>query len=107
MIEETINQIDEPNRWRLETPGHEGWPRTARPGDPNRYLMISADCHANEPSGSMASADRQEVPSPPAAHRSRRKRRQVVSDEGMQRSRMIDSQMTGEEAIRNKSGYTR
>jgi hypothetical protein len=51
MIEETNIQVDENNRWRLETPGHEGWARTARPGDPNRYLMISADCHANEPSG--------------------------------------------------------
>ncbi len=41
--------IDQPNRWRLETPGHPGWQRTARPDDPQRFLMISADCHANEP----------------------------------------------------------
>jgi len=41
--------VNAPNRWRLETPGHAGWPRSARPGDPNKYLMISADCHANEP----------------------------------------------------------
>ena len=31
------------------TPGHAGWPRTARPGDPRKYFMVSADCHANEP----------------------------------------------------------
>ncbi len=37
------------NRWRLDTPGHAGWQRTAHPNDPDRYLMISADCHANEP----------------------------------------------------------
>ncbi|MGH7916488.1 MAG: amidohydrolase family protein [Candidatus Binataceae bacterium] len=49
MIEET-NQVDEKNRWRLETPGHQGWSRTAHPDDPNKYLMISADCHVNEPS---------------------------------------------------------
>ena len=24
--------VNAPNRWRLETPGHAGWPRTARPG---------------------------------------------------------------------------
>ena len=42
--------IDNANRWRLRTPGHEGWKRTARPDDPDRYLMISADCHVNEPS---------------------------------------------------------
>ena len=41
--------VDEKNRWRLETPGHSGWPRTVRPDDPGRYLMISADCHCNEP----------------------------------------------------------
>ena len=42
-------QTDEANDWRLETPGMEGWPRTARPNDPDKYLMISADTHANEP----------------------------------------------------------
>jgi len=31
-------------------PVHAGWERTARPDDPNRYLMLSADCHCNEPS---------------------------------------------------------
>ncbi|HEX7213674.1 MAG TPA: amidohydrolase, partial [Methylomirabilota bacterium] len=41
--------VNEPNRWRLDTPGHAGWPRTARPGDPRKYFMVSADCHANEP----------------------------------------------------------
>lgn len=50
MIEQANATIDEKNRWRLETPGHDGWERTARPDDPNKYLMISADCHCNEPS---------------------------------------------------------
>ena len=49
MSQENIVQVDEKNRYRLETPGHDGWQRTARPDDPDRYLMISADCHANEP----------------------------------------------------------
>ena len=39
---------DRANDWRLETPGIEGWIRTARPDDPNKYLMISADGHLNE-----------------------------------------------------------
>jgi hypothetical protein len=42
------------NAWRQSTPGPEGWPRTARPDDPNKYLMISADCHANEPASYLA-----------------------------------------------------
>jgi len=50
MIDETTQQVDEKNLWRLETPGHDGWQRTAHPNDPDRYLLISADCHVNEPS---------------------------------------------------------
>jgi len=37
------------NLWRLETPGHKGWNRTARAGDPKKYFMVSTDSHANEP----------------------------------------------------------
>ncbi len=42
-------QADEPNAWRLKTPGSPEWTRTARPDDADRYLLISADTHANEP----------------------------------------------------------
>src|SRR3546814_10508320 len=41
--------VDPANQWRLETPGADGWIRSARPGDPAKYFMVSADCHANEP----------------------------------------------------------
>jgi predicted TIM-barrel fold metal-dependent hydrolase len=41
--------VNKPNLWRLETPGYQGWERTARPGDPKKYFMVSADSHANEP----------------------------------------------------------
>jgi hypothetical protein len=44
-----IAPVDSVNAWRLDTPGAHGWSRTARPGDPNKYFMVSADCHANEP----------------------------------------------------------
>lgn len=37
------------NQWRLESPGHTGWVRTARPDDPNKYFMVSADNHHTEP----------------------------------------------------------
>jgi|APSaa5957512622_1039677.scaffolds.fasta_scaffold36866_2 predicted TIM-barrel fold metal-dependent hydrolase len=42
-------QVDDANQWRMETPGTPGWPRTAHPDDPDKYLMVSADTHANEP----------------------------------------------------------
>jgi predicted TIM-barrel fold metal-dependent hydrolase len=41
--------INAPNLWRLDTPGHSGWGRTARAGDPKKYFMVSTDSHANEP----------------------------------------------------------
>ena len=48
-MNEPVSTADEANAWRVATPGIAGWPRTARPGDPNKYFMVSADCHANEP----------------------------------------------------------
>ena len=41
--------ISEPNRWRLDTPGEQGWTHSARPGQERKYFMVSTDCHANEP----------------------------------------------------------
>ena len=47
----TTDQLttNEANLWRLTTPGHATWPRSARPDDPRKYFIVSADAHANEP----------------------------------------------------------
>ena len=42
------------NAWRRETPGAASWSRSAHPGDPRKYFMVSTDCHANEPGGYLA-----------------------------------------------------
>jgi predicted TIM-barrel fold metal-dependent hydrolase len=42
------------NEWRLATPGELSGGQSVRPGDPRKLLMISADCHANEPGGYLA-----------------------------------------------------
>lgn len=34
---------------RRETPGAQNWARSAHPDSPNKYFMVSSDCHANEP----------------------------------------------------------
>lgn len=39
----------DPQAWRLETPGHAGWQRSPRPGDPHKYFMITVDSHVSEP----------------------------------------------------------
>jgi Amidohydrolase len=42
------------NRWRQETSGEAGWAESVRPGAPDKLLMISSDCHANEPARYLA-----------------------------------------------------
>ncbi|MGE0484007.1 MAG: amidohydrolase family protein [Gammaproteobacteria bacterium] len=39
----------DPNLWRQDTPGSAGWPRSPRPDAANKYFMVSADGHAQEP----------------------------------------------------------
>jgi len=97
--------IDAPNRWRLETPGHDNWKRSARPGDPNRYLMISADCHANEPSGLWAERlDKKFRDRLPRIEVDENGVKWSVS-EGYSRSRLLlDSKLEGEDALRSKAG---
>ena len=99
-----MHQIDEPNRWRLSTPGHSGWKRTARPDDPNKFFMVSADCHANEPANLLV--DRIDK-----KYRDRLPRVEVDADgvkwqisEGWARSRLLDSNLQGEDQIRGKAG---
>ena len=42
------------NAWRRQSPGNTGWRRSARPGASNKFFMVSADCHANEPNDFLA-----------------------------------------------------
>lgn len=46
---DTIPPPDVNNRWRLETPGNDGWVRSARPDAKDKYFMCSADGHVQEP----------------------------------------------------------
>ena len=45
----TIPEPDVNNVWRLETPGNEGWVRSARPDADDKFFMCSADGHVQEP----------------------------------------------------------
>ncbi len=101
---EEIQSINEPNLWRLETPGHTGWERTANPGDPGHYLMISADCHCNEPSNLWYERI-------DAKYRDRLPHIETDDNgvkwqisEGWARSRLLDSNLEGEDKMRSRSG---
>jgi predicted TIM-barrel fold metal-dependent hydrolase len=96
--------IDAPNQWRLETPGHVGWERTAQPHDPNKYFMVSCDSHTNEPADlwreRLEPKYRDRLP-------------KIVVDEngvkwqvseGWQKSRLHDMVFHGEDLERQKSG---
>src|SRR5713226_9740415 len=104
MNQEHIAEVDEANRWRLETPGHDGWKRTARPDDPNRYLMISCDCHANEPANLWNERlDEKYRSRLPRIEVDKNGVKWMVSD-GMRRSRLQESIFEGEDLIRNRTG---
>ena len=47
----TIPAPDVNNVWRTETPGNEGWVRSARPDAADKFFMVSADGHVQEPRG--------------------------------------------------------
>lgn len=103
-MSEAIDTVNQPNLWRLETPGHLGWKRTARAGDPNKYLMISADSHCNEPSNLWYERIDREF-------RNRLPRIEIDENgvkwqvsEGWQRSRLLDSGLEGEDRVRSKAG---
>ena len=96
--------VNEPNRWRLETPGHSGWARSARPGDATKYFMISADAHVNEP----ASLWRDRID---AKYKDRLPR--VITDEngvqwrvseGHRPDRLRLSNLEGEDLVRAQAG---
>src|SRR3989442_7767408 len=96
--------IDEPNRWRLDTPGHEGWTQTARPGDPNKYFMVSCDSHTNEPTNLW----RERLD---AKYRDRLPRIEVDENgvkwqvsESIQRSRLLVEHPGGEDKVTSEAG---
>jgi predicted TIM-barrel fold metal-dependent hydrolase len=94
----------DPNAWRAETPGHAGWPRSARPGDPNKYFVVSADTHANEP----ASLWSERID---AKYKSRIPRIETDTNgvrwsvmEGFRPTKLRASRFEGEDLIRSKAG---
>ncbi len=96
--------VNEPNRWRLETPGAEGWPRTARPTDPDKLFVVSADGHVNEPSNLFY--DRM-----PARFKSRLPRVETdekggkwMVSEGFRPTKLRESMFEGEDLARSQAG---
>ena len=97
-------EVNEPNLWRLETPGAEGWPRTARPTDPNKMFLVSADGHVNEPTNLFAERL-------PEKFRARVPRVEIDEkggkwhiSEGFRPTKLRESSFEGEDKARSKAG---
>ena len=106
MIEDTNTQVNPPNRWRLETPGAEGWKRTARPGDPDKYLMIRPIAIATNRAVYCQSGSSEVRARLPHIETDEKGVKWMVS-EGWQKSRAADFngfKFEGEDALRAKAG---
>lgn len=98
--------INEENLWRLETPGVAGWTRTARPGDRDKYLMLSADTHANEPFDLWAKRiDKKYRDRIPRVETDDNGKQWRIT-EGYRKTRIFDFKMLGEDGVRGKAGAT-
>lgn len=49
-----MSAMTDPNEWRRHTPGSDGWPRSPRPDADNKFFIVSADCHVQEPNDFLA-----------------------------------------------------
>lgn len=102
----TVPDPDPNNAWRLETPGSEGWTRTARANDPDKYFVVSADGHVQEPSDLWRTRI-------DAKYRDRlpgvaidAKGNKFQKTEGFRPLRLQNVKFEGEDALRNQSGRT-
>ena len=96
-------QID-PNAWREATPGHAGWPRTARPEDPNKYFIVSADGHVQEPNDLWKTRMDEKFHHRLPGVTIDGKGDQFQKTEGFRPLRIRNIKFEGEDALRNQSG---
>ncbi|MGI9615094.1 MAG: amidohydrolase family protein [Acidimicrobiales bacterium] len=101
-----IPEPDADNIWRLETPGNAGWSRSARPDAADKFFMVSADGHVQEPSDLWSTRiDEKYRHRLPGV---------VVGDdgakfqktEGFRATKMQSVQLVGHELLRQKAGKT-
>ena len=99
--------VNEENKWRLQTPGAQNWTRSARPGAPNKYLMISADTHANEPGNLWAERIdpkyKDRLPKMWVDEKGIQWRKMEASE---QPDRLVLARLQGEDLARSKAGAT-
>ncbi len=97
---------DTANTWRTATPGIDGWTRTARASDPNKYFMASADGHVQEPGNVWTSRmDAKYLDRLPGIVVDA-KGNSLQKTEGFRPLRIRTIPFEGEDLLRNQSGKT-
>ncbi|MBS05272.1 MAG: amidohydrolase [Gammaproteobacteria bacterium] len=102
----TIPAPDANNAWRLETPGSDGWTGSATPGAANKYFMVSADGHVQEPGDLWATRMdkkyRERLPGVSVDSKGGK----FQKTEGFRPLRLQNIKFEGQDALRNGSGAT-
>jgi predicted TIM-barrel fold metal-dependent hydrolase len=103
---DVLPEPDLQNIWRLETPGNDGWARSARADADDKFFMVSADGHVQEPNdlwvSRMGSEFQERLPGVVVDAEGN----QLQKTEGFRPTRLVNTPLEGHEALRNKSGRT-
>ena len=102
----TIPTPDENNAWRLETPGTSNWEGSATPGAANKYFMVSADGHVQEPADLWATRMDKKYAGRLPGVTIDAKGTKFQKTEGFRPVRLQNIKFEGEDALRNGSGNT-
>jgi hypothetical protein len=95
--------VSDDNRWRLETPGHQGWARDVRPGD-NKYFMISVDSHLMPNMKAFVKRlDKKWFDQLPRVE-TRENGEKYIHVPGMRPERLINADFQGDDLARSKAG---
>lgn len=97
---------DAHNVWRLDTPGNEGWSRSARPDAADKFFMVSADGHVQEPGDLWRTRIDEKYRDRLPGVVVDAKGNQFQKTEGFRATKMQSVQLEGHELIRQKAGKT-
>ena len=103
----TIPEPDVNNAWRTGTPGNQGWTRSARPDAADKFFMVSADGHVQEPRGFLSDRISAEYHDRLPGIAINKRGEQHQTTEGFRQAKLNWLEpFEGHEKLRNQSGRT-